>query len=513
MLSADSPAPPPGCGSRPDGTPGPAVAKPSSPWFGRPVGSVRLPAGWVAGVVAVFVASRALACAWGLKFDVTPLYCYWQVADPALLKIRLLETLFYLHSQPPFYNLLGGLALKLAGVCGPAVTLGAVFHALGLAAGVALVRLLANLGIRPLPAFAVTCAYMLTPWVVLHEHTFFYEHLLSSFLLLGLGSASAYLRHRSLASLWLSAAWFCLCCLTTASFHLVWLAVVLGGICWAAREGRRAAWVGVGAALLSVGSLHVKNHLVFGSSDLSPGFAYPNLALSVIGGVPRPLVDELEAAGVISGLYRTAFMEPTPEVVRQLDRPWGIAVLDQHRWSDGTTINRYCYLYLAVARQLQRDALAVLARYPRYFLVPLRQHLAYYVRPAGDYLPYLDLTRLSVHAQAYRRWVDRYVLLQPRPGMPAWALVVGLPAALLGGCLIGYQDLRQRRDPGRAALVFVMVFTVLYIALTMVPLSVAEQNRYRSRADSFSLVLLTLGASELWRRGRLHGRPTGQPAR
>jgi hypothetical protein len=66
----------------------------------------------LAVIVAVFVASRIAAYAAGIRFDADPLTWYWQYIDTVLLKERLLESLYYLHSQPPLFNLLLGVTLK-----------------------------------------------------------------------------------------------------------------------------------------------------------------------------------------------------------------------------------------------------------------------------------------------------------------------------------------------------------------------------------------------------------------
>jgi len=65
------------------------------------------------GLVALFIVSRVLLAATMGKLDTNPLLYYWQYADPKLLREDLLRTVFYLHSQPPLYNLFLGLGLKL----------------------------------------------------------------------------------------------------------------------------------------------------------------------------------------------------------------------------------------------------------------------------------------------------------------------------------------------------------------------------------------------------------------
>lgn len=68
---------------------------------------------WLLAVIAAFLLSRLGSYLAGVRFDMTPLEEFWQYLDVNLLRSRLLESLWYLHSQPPLYNLYLGLVLKL----------------------------------------------------------------------------------------------------------------------------------------------------------------------------------------------------------------------------------------------------------------------------------------------------------------------------------------------------------------------------------------------------------------
>jgi hypothetical protein len=54
---------------------------------------------------AVFVVSRIAYYLLGVRFDARPILTFFQFIDPELLKHRLLESLYYLHIQPPGFNL------------------------------------------------------------------------------------------------------------------------------------------------------------------------------------------------------------------------------------------------------------------------------------------------------------------------------------------------------------------------------------------------------------------------
>src|SRR5271156_6580274 len=60
----------------------------------------------------VFAVSRLGYYLLGVRFDARPVLHYYQFVDPELLKHRLFESLFYLHIQPPGWNLYVGGVLK-----------------------------------------------------------------------------------------------------------------------------------------------------------------------------------------------------------------------------------------------------------------------------------------------------------------------------------------------------------------------------------------------------------------
>ena len=86
----------------------------------------------VVGGVVAFALAHAIYFACGVRFH-APLADYWEYVDAPLLTTRMLESLFYLHSQPPLFNLFLGVVLKLF----PSASTPA-FHAVYLLAGLGL---------------------------------------------------------------------------------------------------------------------------------------------------------------------------------------------------------------------------------------------------------------------------------------------------------------------------------------------------------------------------------------
>jgi hypothetical protein len=126
------------------------------------------------GLVALFIVSRALLASTTGKLSMDPLTFYWQYADPKLLREDLLRTIFYLHSQPPLYNLYLGLGLKLFPK-NYSAAFAACQYLISLGFSVALFELMRRLTVPKTLAFLLAAAFILSPPYLSYEHWLFYD--------------------------------------------------------------------------------------------------------------------------------------------------------------------------------------------------------------------------------------------------------------------------------------------------------------------------------------------------
>ncbi|HZK63526.1 MAG TPA: hypothetical protein VFC34_05240, partial [Puia sp.] len=66
-------------------------------------------------LILVFVLSRVLMIALGIRMNMQPLLAYWQYLDVETLRHNLLRGVWYDHAQPPAFNLFLGIMLKISG--------------------------------------------------------------------------------------------------------------------------------------------------------------------------------------------------------------------------------------------------------------------------------------------------------------------------------------------------------------------------------------------------------------
>lgn len=143
-------------------------------------------------LVAGFALSTFLWERAGIAFRADTVNFFAQLLDPPLLQHRLLQSVWYLHAQPPLFNVLVGVALKIA-PSHPGGPLRLAFLLGGLVTGGALAAALRELSLPPALAVGLALAFVSTPTFAAYEHWCFYPHWELTFLAV---AAAAFLRSR-----------------------------------------------------------------------------------------------------------------------------------------------------------------------------------------------------------------------------------------------------------------------------------------------------------------------------
>ena len=128
----------------------------------------------ILALILIFAGSRIWFAWAGGEFIASPLDSAKQFLDTNLLQHDLLSSLWYLHSQPPLFNLFLGLVLKAAS--DPAVLYELCFRVSGLLIPLCMYATLALLGANRIAAFLVTLFFMLNPSLILYESLLYYTH-------------------------------------------------------------------------------------------------------------------------------------------------------------------------------------------------------------------------------------------------------------------------------------------------------------------------------------------------
>lgn len=477
----------------------------------------RSPYWWI---LLVLAASRLVYAGLGVSFDAKPLDHFFQFLDPELLRHKLLESVYYLHTQPPLLNLFAGVILKLFPVAYSAA-FHVCFFAASAAASVSVLSLMRTMGCSIAIAFWVTAVFIISPGFVLFENLLIYEHPL-----LALGCVGAWLlgqaarKSPTSGSAWYIAGFFAILAimaLTRASYHLLLCVMITVAVWWFLKEHRRTIAIAGGFSLMAVIGLYAKNASLYGTFNGSTWMGF-NMATITIGHL-RP--DELNAF-VASGLISPVAKIPAPGSLAEYQPyihtppPTGIAVLDQPVDSTGRG-NFNAMAYFEVREFYARDGKALLLHFPKCYMRSVVTAWFTYFLPSGDF-PFFEENRVKIAAwdrafnvvffgqwKAAKTRKELRAVNQVSPASlilyTGTYLMLGLPALFLWGCCLLWRHPLDR--PQKAVLAFILA-QILFVTMLSNSLSSFENNRYRIPLDGFYAVLFGMALTSVvdWIRQR-----------
>jgi hypothetical protein len=438
-------------------------------------------------VTAAFTVSRGVAYGAGVRFDAGTLEDYWQYIDPDLLKTRLLESLFYLHGQPPLFNLLLGVVLKLA-----PDHFGAAMHAvyllLGLILSLAMYLVLVRVGLGRWTSAVVAALLSATPAFLLYENWLFYEYPVAALLVLSALALSEFLRRGTFLSA--SAFFFLLASViyVRSIFQIAWLLLAVA-LLLAVRPGLRRTVLSASALpTLVVLLLIVKNLVVFGVPTTSSWFGM-NVAQVVYYAIPaadrRPYVErgELSRVSLIDPFSAPADylpFVPSPQAT-------GVPVLDRFVKSEGSR-NMNNKIMIDVSRDYFRDSLYLVRVRPRAYARAIVDGGKLYLRPTtvgGE-----NRSRIKVYDDLF----NRVVLLQTRYLVDfGWTILAAHVFALIYGLRLTYRLLRRRLVASVASVTLAYVWlTLAYTTLIVTFAQVVENDRIRFFLDPLVVILVAV---------------------
>lgn len=447
---------------------------------------------------------------YGIQFDHSTLFHYWQHLDVDLLRNRLVESVIYMHSQPPLFNLFLGMGLKLF----PqhyAVFFQVVYLLLGLGAAYTLFRLLLAVGISPRLSAGLTATFVFSPSFILYEHLLSYTFPVAALLMASALLLYLYLERGNARYL---TGFLCVLFLLVATrsvFHLFYL---LAGLLFllATRwtDRRRIVLVGLLPILLVLG-LYAKNLALFGVLGTSSWFGMGVWAATTRN-IPLEERKQLVKAGKISNISlikRFSAIDAYPEAFRSGETYDHLPALVQTEKSTGGVNYNYA-AYIRISQQYFEDALYSLTSRPDAVLRGMGRSWFAYFKSTSDFRYFRGRTRAMGVDEVYD-----YLFYGKIPfplnqigGLPIYSeeelhflylfLMVGLPGLLYHGFRRVGKTLQKTPEeghplsPNQAWLVLYLCSNILYVTLVGNCFEVGENQRFRFTIDAFYLVLLAL---------------------
>lgn len=344
---------------------------------------------WVAAYLAVTIT--------GQGFDTGYLDYGWQIVPWSVLSSDPLGSVWYLHIQPPLWNLTLGLAGKLSPF-DDALTLRGLQFVIGVLLVVVVARVVRALGASALTTVLLTLAVTLNPEVLHNAFEPTYELAVALLLALTVRAAQrAVAERRGIDYVWFSAA-VTATVLTRSLYHPVVAPVLLLALGWVLRRTLTRSHVLIAAAVptVLVGGWLLKNQVMFGEATTS-SWVGMNLQRSTIPILDRDELERMHAAGEVSdiamigpfgnyGLYADSMPTCSPT------HDHASLTTEGHLDPYGVIIPNFNYeCFLPVFDQAGRDFWAVARKHPDVWLegrvFSLRMTFTTSSRPAGSESP------------------------------------------------------------------------------------------------------------------------------
>ena len=456
---------------------------------------------WTFGV---FVGSLLLGRWLGIRFADNGVEFLYQFLDPEILRNDLARGLYYLHVQPPLFNLFLGLVLKsFPGTATVAFAVSFAAISLGLLLG--MVWLMRRLGVPALLAGASVLMFAWTPNFMVYSNWVFYTlpvaflvQLSAILLMRYLETGRSVLAH---AFSWSGA----LLMLTRALYHPLWfMAVVASVSAFVKTQKRKELLVSAIVPLLLVNGLYLKNYLQVGSYS---GSSWLGMNLSKRWPLSQSEMAALREDGTLPPVWhRRPFREP--DELRHLGyfrpRPGVHPAIGAPYKSNGQP-NFNHRDYASISQEMERADRYLILHYPGRYLQRTATAFLLYLQPGPnsvDFLVDYDFSRVHRLRDVLTRTLFRGGPIERPIGMfepPANLWVLGFPALLAFGL---YSTLRgnpsDRRDP-RPVFAY-MVVTIVWVTVTSSLIEIGENDRMRWEVEPLLTVLLATAATAVYRR-------------
>jgi hypothetical protein len=474
-------------------------------------------------LLTIYIVSRIAYYLLGVRFDARGLPTYLQFIDTELLQHNLLQSLFYLHWQPPGYNLFLGIVLKLFPHASTAA-----FHVIHLAFGAAIIcslyYLMRTLSVRSSIALVTTAVFMVSPGIVLFENFIMWEYQLTFFLVLSAVFLFRFFKHRGFGY----AIGFLLCqfwlVMSRNQYHLVYFFLTFVLFVYFTKYNRRAVALAGSILLALILALFLKNLVLFGKFASSTWLEM-GMGPLLLHQMTHEERVSLVARGKLSPLATNAFPDqfdygiPLSALRPFITAPekTSIPVLDQEFKSSGN-VNYNNVGYLEAQKLYTNDLKSILRYCPKAYLRSVAIAWYAYFLPAGDF-PFFDLNLPRIHK--VERFSDIVLcgqfkysenrkdlrLMYGRGNKVSVVLhtgvflLIGLPALFIFGVWFVFRGVRRHTlSLPQALLLGFILFNIFYTTATANFLSSYENNRYRFPVDGFFIILLALALEQIFQK-------------
>lgn len=454
-------------------------------------------------LIVIFALSRAFYAWRGVLFNDLQLRLGMQFIDPDLMEDFLLQSIWNLHSQPPLFNFLVGLVVKVVPVSNAAIFQG-LFALLGLLQLLAMDSLMRGLSVHRVLRWIVLVLCAFNPSFVLIEHWFFYTHPVACMMTFAAWAFMRYAKSRSVRDAAILFALLFAIVMTRSMFHLVWFVALAAFVVWLARGNRKqvALVAAIPGALIFLWCL--KTFIMFGTFGTTTW-----MGLSLAKNTTFRLSEEERREHVERGeLSPLALVVPFSGFTSYRDylpkERTGIKILDRTHKSTGS-MNFNHVAVIEIARDYESDAKWTLIHYPARALESQWDSWINFFQTTQNYF-LLDSNRARVPLveRIYRRYIYAEVELGPKtnahPGtffsfiLPVGRRPISITLIVMFVGIVIWIPVWcwcTRHDPAARVNSLTLLFiwlNILYVSVIGNMMETGENNRFRFNIEPISWI-------------------------
>ena len=446
----------------------------------------------VVGLIAIFAIARLIVLASGMSFDADNLTGWMQIVDVGLLRHDLWRNLYYLHSQPPLFNLIIGLALRL-GDHGFIWAMWLLYALVALGGILSFHAVARDLIDRPRLVFAISAWFCIAPSVLLFSQKLYYDGLVPWLLSMAVWGWHSGVKHRSFARLLFGFSMLAATLLIRTMIHPLLLVCALAVLLLLVPGQRKRVIAAAIVPALAVLAVILKNFMLFGITQLS-SWAPLSPGQTTVDQLPVETRIQLMKEGRLSRFAPLIVFALPSQYLALMPplKPTGLPMLDDPFKSTGDP-NYHHILFTKIGAERSRDVMFALRYAPERFGLVVVKSLYHFHRPASEFK---GMERNLAHIAIWDRIGNATVGLQPAAwfgssldkGRPQAVLLqisystLATTLAFLGGVWLVmrsiFRDIRARRWPEQAlATPLIVIGFGLFVLLLSSAFDVYENNR------------------------------------
>lgn len=223
----------------------------------------------IISIIIIYLVSRMLLLFVGFRPDYRGLGEYMQYLPFELLRYNLLESIFYMHIQPPLYNLMLGIIIKIFYPWGITCFLIIFNTIIGLLFCLSFYLILNKLNVDIIIKYIIVISLIFSPASIIFEFWLYFTYLVTALLVLSTFILIKFIDKPTFYSGFLFFTLLASIVLIRSLFHIFWILAIIIFLLIFMKNNKRLIIICSFIPLLIVLSVFIKNYLLFNSFSAS----------------------------------------------------------------------------------------------------------------------------------------------------------------------------------------------------------------------------------------------------